>query len=171
MRRLSCWSLVTRDSDLPSWMQNPLDRSPHDADGGARMRTISKFSYFYISPRFWLIFTLFHMMQWYLQIFSVWSTGVGSTAGGALAVYHVIPLFAVTDTNLTGRGEGVRILPSHYDHIKQQHQRCLFPSLSLNFVTAIAAGGGGNWNDHFEFEILIWISRLVPNLHCTANVQ
>ena len=90
-------------------------------------------------------------------------TGVGCGARGALAVYHVIPLFAVTDTNLTGRGEGVRILPSHYDHIKQQHQRCLFPSLSLNFVTAIAGGGGGNWNDHFEFEILIGIGGRSPN--------
>ena len=66
-----------------------------------------------------------------------------------LEVSKVDTLFSISDSQQLAQidargGEGVRILPSHYDHIKQQHQRCLFRSLSLNFVTAIAPGGGGN---------------------------
>ena len=68
--------------------------------------------------------SFFHLMQWYFLIWRFrWTglVGVGSSAGGALAVYHLIPLFAVTDTNLTGWGRGdwgVPILLSHSNHIK-----------------------------------------------------
>ena len=133
------WSLLDTNFD-PAL----LDLSSHYSDDERRVGFFNCFSRFE------------HLGHLYMNC-------VGCGARGALAVYHVIPLFAVTDTNLTGRGEGVRILPSHYDHIKQQHQRCLFRSVSLNFVTAIAAGGGGNWNDHFEFEILIGIGGRSPN--------
>ena len=41
---LSCWTLVTRDSDLPTWDPAPLDSSPHDGDGGPHIMTILNLS-------------------------------------------------------------------------------------------------------------------------------